>query len=317
MPPFIRNSLLVALLLSPACNRGHQRIIGVVPQGQTHLFWQSIHAGAVAAARESGVDLLWNGPANEGDINSQIKIMDAMINRRADAIAVSPADKNALVGIVERSVRERIPVVIFDTGIDTEVFTARVATDNYGAGQLAARRLAQILNGKGRIVILAVLPGVASTMAREQGFEDVIRQQFPAIAILDKRYGQADMAKSLQVAENMLTAHPDLDGLFASNESSTVGAVQALKGRPGKVKMVGFDWNPTLADALKSGLVDSLVAQDPFKIGYQSVKAAVEKLNGGAPQKIQNLPALLVTKDNLNDPAVQQRLNPDLDKYLK
>lgn len=315
---FSRKLLFIALVLSiAACNRQQKRIIGVVPQGQSHLFWQSVHAGAVAAGRENGVEIQWNGPPNERDFNGQLKIVDAMINRHVDAIALSPSDTKAFVSIVERAVNEKIPVIIFDTGVDTDVFTARVATDNFGAGQLAARRMGEILGGKGKIVIVAVAPGIASTMAREQGFEDVIKRDFPGIEIVDKRYGMADFAKSLEVAENMLTAHPGLVGLFASNESSTVGAAQALKSRMGQVKMVGFDWNPTLADGLKSGLIDSLVVQDPFRIGYDSVKAAVEKLNGGTPQKIQNLPALLVTKDNFNDPAVQKQLNPDLDKYLK
>jgi ribose transport system substrate-binding protein len=313
-----RNFVLIALTLSlAACNRQQQRIIGVVPQGQSHLFWQSIHAGAVAAGRERNVEILWNGPPNERDFNGQLKIMDSMINRHVDAIALSPSDKSAFVGVVERAVREKIPVIIFDTGVDTEVFSARVATDNFGAGQLAARRMGQILGGKGKIVIVAVAPGIASTVAREGGFEEVIHKDFPRIEIVDKRYGMADFAKSLEVTENMLTAHPEAVGLFASNESSTVGATQALQNRPGKIKMVGFDWSPTLAEGLKSGAIDSLVVQDPFRMGYDSVKAAVEKLDGGTPQKIQNLPALLVTKDNLNDPAVQKQLNPDLDKYLK
>ena len=263
------------------------------------------------------MEILWNGPPDERDFNSQIKIVESMINRRVDAIALSPSDTNAFVGVVERAVREKIPVIIFDTGVNTDVFTARVATDNYGGGQIAARRIGQILGGKGKIAIVAVAPGIASTMAREKGFEDVVKKEFPGIQILDKRYGQADFAKSLEVSENMLTAHPDLVGLFASNESSTVGAAQALKGRGGKVKMVGFDWSPTLAEGLKSGLIDSLVTQDPFRIGYDSVKAAVEKLNGGTPQKIQDLPPLLVTNENLQDPAVQKRLNPDLEKYLR
>jgi len=309
--------LACVLLFAAACNRQQKRIIGVVPQGQSHIFWQSIHAGAVAAAREAGVDVMWNGPPNEGDFNGQLKVVDSMINRRVDAIALSPADKTAMVGVVERATREKIPVVIFDTGVDTDVFVARVATDNYGAGQLAAERMGSILKGKGDIVIVAVQPGIASTMAREQGFEDAIRERFPGIRIVDKRYGMADFAKSLQVAENMLTAHPSLDGLFASNESSTVGAAQALKGRSSKALMVGFDWSPTLAADLKSGRIDSLVVQDPFRIGYDSVKAAVLKLQGGTPEKIQNIPAALVTRENLDDPKIQKRLNPDLDKYLK
>ena len=315
----IHRSLTVAVLFFAitSCNRSHKRTIGVVPQGQSHLFWQSVHAGAVAASRDLGVDIQWNGPPDERDFNSQIKIVESMINSRLDAIALSPSDTNAFVSVVERSVREHIPVVIFDTGVNTDVFTARVATDNYGGGQIGARRLGQILGGKGKIAIVAVAPGIASTMAREQGFEEVMKKEFPGIQIVDKRYGQADFAKSLEVSENMLTAHPDLTGLFASNESSTVGATRALKGREGKVKMVGFDWSPTLAEGLKSGLIDSLVVQDPFRIGYDSVKAAVEKLNGGTPQKIQNLPALLVTRENFNDPAVQKQLNPDLEKYLR
>jgi ribose transport system substrate-binding protein len=304
------------LVAGAGCRRQQKRIIGVVPQGQSHLFWQSIHAGAVAAARESGVEVAWNGPPHEGDSNGEIKVVDAMINRRLDAICLAPADKNAMVAVVERAVRQKIPVIIFDTGIDTDVYASRIATDNYGAGQIAARRMGEILHGRGSVVIVAVQPGIASSMAREQGFEDAIRKEFPGVRILDKRYGMTDFALSLQVAENMLTAHPDVDGLFASNESSTVGAAQALKGRGGKIKMVGFDWSPTLGADLQSGLIDSLVVQDPFQIGYQSVKAAVLKLNGGTPQKIVDLPAMLVTRSGLNDPAVQQRIHPPLDKYL-
>src|SRR5581483_1062020 len=184
MPHFSRKIILLALVLFvPACNRQQKRIIGVVPQGQSHLFWQSIHAGAVAAARETGVDIQWNGPPNERDFNGQLKIIDAMINRRVDAIALSPSDTNAFVGVVERAVHEKIPVIIFDTGINTEVYTARVATDNYGAGRLAAKRMGEILGGKGKIVIVAVAPGIASTMAREQGFEDVMKKDFPNIEI--------------------------------------------------------------------------------------------------------------------------------------
>ena len=314
--PTRRGFLGLVAAAGAACKRSHKRVIGVVPQGQSHIFWQSIHAGAVAASREFNVDIIWNGPPNEGDFNGQLKVVDAMINRRVDALALSPADRNATVGVVERAVREKIPVIIFDTGVDTDVYTAHIATDNYAAGVLGARRLGQILNGKGNVVIVAVQPGIASTMAREQGFEDTIKKEFPGIRILDKRYGMADFAKSLQVAENMLTAHPDLDGMFASNESSTVGAAQALKPRQGKIKMVGFDWSPALEEGLKTGVIDSLVVQDPFRIGYECVKAAVEKLNGGTPQKNLDLPPLLVTRENLHDPAVQKQLNPDLKKYL-
>jgi ribose transport system substrate-binding protein len=313
-----RRSLLVlaAIVLAGGCRRQSKKQIGVIAQGRSHLFWQSIHAGAAAAARESGVEIIWNAPTSETDFAGQLQIMNTLINRRVDAIAVSPINSKSMVGVVERAARERIPVVIFDTGVDTDQFVARVATDNYAAGRIAAERMGAILKGKGDVLMVACQPGSASTTAREAGFEDVLREKFPGIRIVDKRFGMSDFAKSLAVAENMLTAHPEADAIFASNETGSVGAAQALKGRKSKTRLVGFDWSPTLIEDLKSGVIDSLVIQDPFRMGYEAVKAAASKLNGGAPQKIQDLRARLITRADLDDPDVQRQLNPDLKTYL-
>ncbi len=313
---FLRGALGVAALSIAACNKNDKRRVAVVPKGRAHLFWQSVHAGAVKAAREHNVEIVWNGPATETDYNGQIQIVDAMINQRVNAIALAPIDKKVMVSVVERAAKENIPVVIFDSGIDTESYVSMVATDNYAAGQMAAARMGEILGGKGKVIVVAVQPGGASTMAREQGFEDAIKK-FPGIQIVDKRYGMADFAKSLQVAENMLSAFPDVAGLFASNESSAVGAAQALKGRKStNVKMVGFDWSPTLLNDLKDGLIDSLVVQDPFNMGYESVMAAINKLDGKPVEKNRPMPPRLVTKANLDTPEIKAQLEPDLKKYL-
>jgi ribose transport system substrate-binding protein len=242
--------------------------------------------------------------------------MQNMISRKPDAIAISPIDKKALVSVVEKAASENIPVVIFDTNIESDKYVSHVATDNYTGGKMAAERLATILGGKGKVLMVACQPGAASTMDRERGFEDVMREKYPGISIVDKRFGMAEVATSMSVAENMLTAHPDVDGVFGSNETSSVGAAQALKARGIKAKMVGFDWSPTLLEDLKTGVIDALVVQDPFKIGYEAVRAAVEKLKGGNPPKEHPLDARLVTRENLNAPDVQKQLNPDLKKYL-
>lgn len=310
-------SVLLSLVWAGGCRRETKKVIGVIPQGRSHLFWQSIHAGAVAAARETGVEILWNAPTSETDYSGQLQVMEAMINRRVDAIAVSPIDTKIMVGVVERAAREGIPVIIYDTGIDTEAFVCRVGTDNYAGGQLAAERMGEVLKGQGKVLMVKCMPGSGSTLLREQGFEDTLAAKFPGIKIADARFGMSDFAKSLAVAENMLTAHPDADGLFASNETGSVGAAQALKGRRSKVRMVGFDWSPTLLEDLKTGVIDSLVVQHPFQMGYQAVMAAVSKLRGETPPRLQNLPARLITPRNLFDPDVQQQLNPDLKKYLE
>jgi ribose transport system substrate-binding protein len=311
-----RRTLLTGIAALGACNRQDRRTVAVIPKGRAHLFWQSVHAGAVAASREDDVEIVWNGPSTETDFNGQLQIVDAMINRRVDAICLAPIDKKVMVSVVDRAAAQKIPVVIFDSGIDTENFVSQVATDNYQAGQIAADRMGEILGGKGKVVMVAVQPGAASTMAREQGFEEEIASRFPGISIADKRYGMADFAKSRAVAENMLTAFPDLNGLFASNESSTVGAAQALKSRSANVKMVGFDWSPPLLDDLRAGAIDSLVVQNPFQMGYESVRSAVKAIRGETVTKINNLPPRLIRKEDLDMADVQAHLNPDLKKYL-
>lgn len=314
----VRFGFLAALaVLSSGCNREHKRVIAVIPKGNSDIFWQSVHAGAVKAARESNVDVVWNGPATETDYTVQLQIVDAMINRHVDAIALAPTDKQALVGVVERADDRKVPVIIFDSGLDTQRFVSQVATDNYKAGQMAGERMGKILDGKGKVVIVGVKPGAASTEAREKGFADAIQQKFPNIQILDKRFGMAIVAQSMTVAENMLTAHPDLDGIFASNESGTIGAAQALRDRRGKVKLVGFDWSPTLLNDLQSGLVDSLVIQDPFQMGYQAVSTAVKHLDGQPVVKIVDMAPRLIDRDNVNQPEIQAQLHPDLKKYLE
>jgi ribose transport system substrate-binding protein len=313
---FLCGALAAAALPFSGCNKSDKRRIAVVPKGRSHLFWQTVHAGAVKAARESNIDIVWNGPATETDYNGQIQIVDAMINQRVSAICLAPIDKKVMVSVVERAVKENIPVIVFDSGIDTENYVSMVATDNYAAGQLAAARMGEILGGRGKVIVVAVQPGGASTMAREHGFEDGIGK-FPGIQIVDKRYGMADFAKSLQVTENMLTAFPTANGLFASNESSAVGAAQALKGRSGStVKMVGFDSSPTLIGDLRAGLIDSLVVQDPFHMGFLSVTAAIDKLNGKPVEKNQPLPPKLITKANIDAPEIKSLLEPDIKKYL-
>ena len=299
------------------CKRDHKKVIAVIPKGRAHLFWQSVHGGAAKAAKENGIDLVWNGPATETDYTGQLQIVEAMINRHVDAIALAPIDKKAMVSVVDRAAAQNIPMVIFDSPVDTDKFVSQVATNNYEAGRMAGQRMGKILNGKGTVFVVAVQPGAASTEAREKGFQETIEKDFPGIHIIDKRFGMADFAQSMTVSENMLAAHPDVDGIFASNESSAMGAARALRTRQGHIKLVGFDWSPTLLEDLNSGLIDSLVVQDPFKMGYESIIAAVRKLKGEPVTKINDLAPRLIEKTNLNDPDVQAQLHPDLKKYLE
>jgi ribose transport system substrate-binding protein len=290
--------------------------IAVIPKASADIFWQSVHAGAVKGGWDNNVNIVWDGPPNETDIATEMQIVETMINRHVDAIAVAPSDKSALKIVVDRAVAAGIPVVIYDSAIDTEKYSTFVATDNYAGGALAADRMGEILHGKGKIVMVKTIPGGASTIAREDGFRHELNTKFPGIKILDERFGMATIAQSLTVSENMLTAHPDLDGMFASNESTTEGAAQALKGRNSRLKLVGFDSSPSLLADLQQGWIESLVIQDPFKMGETAVTMAAKALRGEKTPKKLFLPPRLVSLANLHDPSIQAQLHPDLNKYL-
>ena len=312
----VRSSATTALtcLLLAGCNTSHKREIAVIPKGTAHVFWQSVQAGARSAGNEYKVEILWNGPPNETDYSRQIEIFDSMVARHVDGIAVAAADRNALNGSLDRAAREKIPVTVFDSGVDSTNYMTFVATNNYEAGQMAARKLAELIRSKGAVGMIMHAPGSASTMDRERGFQDVMAKEYPGIRIVAQQFGMADRAKAMAAAENILTAHTGLSGLFASSEPSSVGTSQALKSRglAGKVKFVAFDSSEGLIDDLKSGVIDALVAQDPFRIGYEAVKTVVDKLNGQTPPKRMDLSAKMITKPDLEKPEIHKLLYPPI-----
>jgi ribose transport system substrate-binding protein len=302
----------VAILIITACNRSaadkSQKVIAVIPKGVSHSFWLTVKAGADAAGKDLNVQIDWNGPSRETDIAGQINFVENAINRRVDGIVLAPSHGDSLVPMVQRAQREGIPVTIFDSGISTENYLSYVATDNREGGIVAAKRMGERLGGKGKVAILGVKKGSVSTDEREEGFEATIKERFPGIQIAQFLYGEADASKSLAAAEDILTAHPELNGMFASNESSTVGAVRAIRQRnlANKVVLVGFDATPDLVNNVREGAIDSLVLQNPFKMGYEGVKTVVEKLNGKDPQKRIDTGVKLLTKENIDTPEIQQ-----------
>ena len=311
--------IFAAALLLCNCRPADRRVVGVVPKGANHIFWQTVHAGAVKAGGEFALEIEWNAPTLEIDASRQIEILDSMINRRLAGISVAPVDKQALVGVVERAARAGVPVAIFDSGIDTDKRLTYIATDNKEGGRMAARRLCEIIGAKGKVGVIGFMAGSASTMEREDGFVEEMKASCPGAAVLPVQFGMADRAKAMAVTENLMTAHPDLAGLFADNESSSAGAVQALKsrGKPGAVKLVAFDASDQLIADMKSGYIDSLVVQDPFRMGYESVRAIGMKLRGETPIARMDLKPALILPADLEKPDVKALLHPDISPYLK
>ncbi len=302
-----------AVALLAGCGRSNKKLIGVIPKATSHMFFVSVHAGVDQAAKDLKVDVLWNGPQNETDFARQIEIVDSMIAQQVSAIAISATDERALVTPLERAIKAGIPVTIFDSGVNIDDYTSFIATGNFEAGITAARTLAGFLGGGAHDVAMVMQkPGGTSTELREQAFEQTMPKEFPNVRIVAKQYCMADPARSRAVAEDILAAHPDLGGIFASSEAASLGSIQALRGRnlAGKVKLITFDFSKTHVEALRDGTVSAMMVQDPFRLGYESVKTLYQKLNGQTPPKRIDLPARVILKADLDKPEVQNLVSP-------
>jgi len=300
--------------------------IAVIPKGTSHVFWQSIHAGAEKAARESGaVEVIWRGPLREDDRASQVSEIEGFVTRGVSGIVLAPLDEAALVAPVSDAIRNNIPVVIIDSALKSTDYVSFVATDNLKGGRLAGDGLAGLLPNGGKVVMLRYAEGSASTNDREQGFLDAIGAHKNIDVISSNQYGGADVEGAYKKSEAMLNrfTRPDgslaVDGIFCPNESTTLGMMRVLEdsGWAGKVKFVGFDASDTLVKGLADGHIDALVVQDPVKMGYLGVKTLVAHLKGSSVEKRIDTGVQLVTRDKMNDPAIKELLHPDLARWLK
>jgi ribose transport system substrate-binding protein len=323
-------SSLALVMALTAChgNSGdgaHKLTIAVIPKGTSHVFWQSIHAGAEKAAEELGADVIWRGPLREDDRASQVSEVEGFVTRGISGIVLAPLDEAALVAPVADAARSKIPVVIIDSALKGNDYVSFVATDNRQGGRIAGEALANLLANGGKVVMLRYAEGSASTNEREDGFLEAIGPHKNIEVLSANQYGGADVEGAYQKSEAMLNRfkRPDgslaVDGIFCPNESTTLGMLRVLEdsGWAGKTKFVGFDASDTLVKGLAGGHIDALVVQDPVKMGYLGVKTLVAHIKGNPVDKRIDTGAQLITRDKMSDPAINELLHPDLARWLK
>jgi ribose transport system substrate-binding protein len=315
-------ALLLAGCPKTAPKSGGRLKIAVIPKGTTHEFWKSVHAGAVKAARELDVDIVWKGPLKEDDLKAQIDVVNTFVAQGVSGIVLAPLNDAALRAPVKAATASKIPVVVFDSDLQGDSHVSFVATDNQAAGKLAADHMAKVVVGKGNVVVLRYQEASASTMNREKGFLDGLKAAPDLTVVSDNQYAGATTETAMTKSESLLMAQKvaagNVQGIFTPNESTTFGMLQALKktGLAGKVKFVGFDSSDKLVTALEEGDIHGLVVQNPMNMGYVAVKTMVEHLRGKPVDKRIDTGAQLVTKDNLEDPKVKEVIAPDLKKWL-
>jgi ribose transport system substrate-binding protein len=322
-------NLVIALLLwsviafSLSCQRQAREqsrqpkkiTLAVIPMGTTHEFWKAIHAGALTAARELGVEIIWKGPLREDDRNEQVQIVETLTEARVSALVLSPLDDRALIRPVSEAKALGIPTVIFNSALEGDHHVAYITTDNFRGGELAARRLGLLCRGKGNLILLRVKEGVEGSTKREEGFLQTIRQEFPEMNILsDNQYAGVSTETAYQTIENLLSRFDRVDAIFTPNESTTFGCLRALQdhGLAGKIVHIGFDSSQKLIEALEKREIQGLVLQDPFGMGYQSVRTAVAHLRGKPYEKTVDTGVYLATPENMKEPQIKKLLSPDL-----
>ena len=294
--------------------------IAVIPKGTSNPFWKSVHAGAAKAEEELGnVEIIWVGPENEDDRRQQIDVVNNFIARRVDAIVLAPLDLKALVSPVEQAVSRGIPVIIIASALASDAQRRFTATDNVEGGRYGARRLGELMGGKGKAIMLRYQVNSASTENREKGFMEEMAAKFPDIEFLStSEYAGVTRESAAQTATNLLNKYGgQVEGVFCPNESSTFGMLRALEntGKAGSIKFVGFDASAELIKGMEAGNIHGLVAQDPFDMGYKGVMTAVAVLEGKSVDVLIPTKLTLVTPENLKTEEIQALIAPELAGY--
>ncbi len=331
-----RSSLMFAAILAAACGGsdakqkatatgGRMLTIAVIPKGTSHEFWKSIHAGANQAAQEltaagDSVKIIWKGPLREDDREQQVQVVEGFISQGVQGIVLAPLDNRALVRPVEEAKNAGVPVVIIDSGLESDAMVSFVATDNHKGGELTADRLGQLLGGKGKVLALRYQEGSASTAERERGFLERMKSTYPGITIVSSdQYAGPTRETAKRAAENLLNRFgADLQGVFTPNESSTIGMLLALQdmGKAGKLRFVGFDASQILVDAMHAKQLDGIAVQNPMRMGYLGVKTLVSHLHHENVERRIDTGVTLVTPENLDLPAMKAILDPPIARYL-
>jgi ribose transport system substrate-binding protein len=280
--------------------------IPVISKGFQHQFWQSVKAGSEQAAKDLNVDITFEGPETEAQVDKQMEMLQTAINKKPAAICFAAVDSKAAIPLLEKAKAANIPIIGFDSGVDSDIPVTTASTDNIAAAAAAADHMATLIGGSGKVAIIAHDQTSRTGIDRVKGFTDQIKAKYPNITIVSTQYGAGDALKSTDIAKAVIQANPDLKGYFGANEGSMKGVMNGVKesGKEGKIVMIGYDAGKQLKDEVKAGIVAGAISQDPVGIGYKCVDAAVKAMKGEKLPKTIDTGFVWWDKTNMDDPKV-------------
>jgi ribose transport system substrate-binding protein len=256
--------------------------IPVISKGFQHQFWQAVKLGSEKAAKDFNVDITFEGPETEAQVDKQMEMLQTAIDKKPAAICFAAVDSKAAIPLLEKARAAGIPVIGFDSGVDSDIPLSTAATDNIAAAATAADKMAELIGGSGEVAIIAHDQTSRTGIDRVKGFTDQINAKYPNIKIVATQYGAGDQLKSTDLAKAILQSNPNLKGFFGANEGSIIGVLNGVKelGKEGKLVVIGYDSGKQQLDAIRSGTESGAITQDPIGIGYKCVEAAVKAIKG-------------------------------------
>ena len=305
--------------MMPAASFAQDVTIPIIVKDTTSFYWQIVLAGARQAGKDLGVSVPELGAQSESDINGQISILENAVAGSPAAVVISPTEFKALGKPIDEAAKS-VPIIGIDSGADSQAFTSFLTTDNVQGGRIAADGLASAIKeatGKeeGEVAIITSLPGVGSLDQRREGFLDQMKTKYPGITIVVDRFADGQATTGLNMMTDLITANPNIVGVFASNLIMAQGVGQAIaENKLGdKIKVIGFDSDEKTVGFLKEGVLAGLVVQDPYRMGYDGVKTALAVSKGEKVETFVDTGANLVTQANMAEPKMDALLNPKVD----
>ena len=287
---------------------GDKPYIALVSKGFQHQFWQAVKKGAEQAADEFDVEISFEGPDTESNVDQQIQMLQTALDKQPAALGFAALDSQAAAPLLQQAQDQNIPVIAFDSGVDSDIPLTTAATDNKAAAAEAAKHMAEAIDHEGEVALVVHDQTSVTGKDRRDGFVEYMEKNEPNIKIVDIQYGGGDQAKSADLTKALIAAHPNLKGIYGSNEGSAIGVVQGVKELgidKGKLAIVGFDSGKAQIDAINDGLMLGAITQNPIGIGYETVKAAVQALDGKELPKTIDTGFYWYDQSNIDDEKIQ------------
>ena len=295
-----------APILVTGAGGGDKPYIAIVSKGFQHQFWQAVKKGAEQEAAKEGATITFEGPATEKEVEAQITMLTNALAKKPAALGFAALDSKSAEGLLQQAKSQNIPVIAFDSGVESDVPLTTAATDNKAAAAEAAKHLSELLGGQGKVAMVVHDQTSLTGQQRRDGFIDWMKANAPGITLLPVQYGDGDQAKSADITKSIIAANPDVKGIYGSNEGSAIGVVKGVQesGKTG-ITIVGFDSGKAQIDAINSGLMAGAITQNPVGMGEELVKAAMKAIKGESLEKSIDTGFYWYDKTNINDPKIQ------------